>query len=124
MMDYQRHAYLRLLKTIEWYSAFSSGPGVDRFTLNSAMYDLCIGTDAAKETIVLAAATAGHIKVLEVAALEKELVMLTPEGHDYLYRFTRSAETGTKWDEAFMGCKPRETPSHSTTQGLLRREVR
>jgi hypothetical protein len=124
MMDYQRHGYLRLLKAIEWYSAFSSGPGVDHHTLRTAMYDLCIGTDATKDSIIKAAQIVGHLRVVEVPALKEKVIMLTPEGHDYLYRFTRSAETGTRWNEAFMGCKPRDTPRQEHVQGLLAREIR
>ena len=122
-MDYQRHVYLRFLKLIEWYSAFSSGPGVDRNTLDDAMYYMRFGNDETKKAIVTAAEAVGHVKVLEVPGMKCEVVMLTPEGHDYIFRFTRSAETGTKWDESFMGTEPQRIPQVATTKGLFAREI-
>jgi hypothetical protein len=102
---YYCHSYLRLLKMIEWYSALSDVPGVDEYKVQESILDMRIAINSEQSTMVLkAAAAVGHIKVAEVPDLVPRLIMLTPEGHDYIFRFTRSAETGTKWDAAFMGC--------------------
>ena len=124
-MDYKRSDYLRLLKMIEWFSAHSEGPGVDVTTLDDALFNMQLGYPPNRNFVLKGAEVVGHIKIVSVPRpnqCEQELVMLTPEGHDYVYRFTRSAETGTRWDEQLMKCKtPYNTPQ--TTSSLWRREV-
>jgi hypothetical protein len=57
-----------------------------------------------KDMVLKAAEAVGHIAIREVPGINGRLITLTPDGHDYLFRFTRSAATGTVWDKGFMGC--------------------